>query len=179
MPWNWIRTAWLPSRPRSLAAGRNASILERLTGGAGTFLVVDGDGDLAGIEPQQVAWRTFKLRHGYPDGADSNLADAPFVLVVNASAADAERDEFRRWLDEEHCVRQLTVPGVRWFRGYEEAGAHHSFLNLWGIDDPSVVESEAWVRARDTEWWPRVAHIPASGDRGVYRPVPSPSEEFS
>jgi hypothetical protein len=115
------------------------------------------------------AWVPFARRQWYPPGAPS-APDAPYILVVRA-AADEERDreDFRRWLGEEHGPRQTTIPGVNWLVAYEEEGATHSFLNLWGLDDPAVVDGEAWVEVRRSPWWDRVAHVPATADRGVYR----------
>ena len=135
---------------------------------------VDGDASLLlapGEDPPTPSdgWVPFAFRSGHPAGAAVDPAAAPYLLVVRVFAADADRNEFRRWLDEEHGRLQVSLPGVNWFLGYEEIGTDHTFLNLWGIDDPAVVSSEAWSRVRDTPWWARVAHVPANADRGVYR----------
>lgn len=115
------------------------------------------------------AWVPFRHRGIYPPGAPPT-PDAPFLLVVRAVAQHADdRDDFRRWLSEEHGPRQTTLPGVRWLHTYEQVGEAHSFLNLWGIDDPAVVDGEAWVQVRRSPWWDRVAHVAATADRGVYR----------
>jgi len=113
-------------------------------------------------------WVPFGFRNGYPATAP-HPPDAPYLLVVRAVARDADREDFRRWLAEEHGPRQTTIPGVRWLEAYEEEGTEHSFLNLWGIEDPAIVDGESWVRVRESPWWHRVAHVPAGADRGVYR----------
>lgn len=113
-------------------------------------------------------WVPFAFRYGYPATAP-HPPDAPYLLVVRAVATDADREDFRRWLAEEHGPRQTTIPGVRWLEAYEEEGTEHSFLNLWGIEEPAIVDGETWVRVRESPWWRRVADVPAGADRGVYR----------
>jgi hypothetical protein len=113
-------------------------------------------------------WVPFCFRCGYPATAP-HPPDARYLLVVRAVATDADREDFRRWLAEEHGPRQTTIPGVRWLEAYEEEGTEHSFLNLWGIEDPAIADGETWVRVRESPWWRRVAHVPAGADRGVYR----------
>ena len=111
----------------------------------------------------------FALRSAHSDAATIAPHDTPYLLAVRVYAPSADRDEFRRWLDDEHARLQTSLPGVNWYLGYEQAGDTHSFLNLWGIDNPDVVDSEAWMRIRDTEWWARLSHVPDGADRGVYR----------
>ena len=113
-------------------------------------------------------WVPFGFRHGHP-ATGPHPPDAPYLLVVRAVATDADREDFRRWLAEEHGPRQTAIPGVRWLQAYEEEGTEHSFLNLWGIEDPAIVDGETWVRVRKSPWWRRVAHVPAGADRGIYR----------
>lgn len=117
----------------------------------------------------------FTLRNAHPRSTMISPVAAPYLLVVRVFASDDDRDEFRRWLDQEHAIRQVSLPGVNWYLGYEEQVTAHSFLNIWSIDEPHIVDSTAWERMRDTPWWARVRHVPANGDRGVYRQVASPS----
>jgi hypothetical protein len=112
----------------------------------------------------------FALRSAHSDAASISLHETPYLLAVRVYTPSADRDEFRRWLDEEHARLQTALPGVNWYLGYEQADETHSFLNLWGIDDPALVDSEAWFRIRDTEWWARLSHVPDVAVRGVYRP---------
>lgn len=148
---------------------------------AGTaFKAVNGGGSLLLVPGEDAprssyAWIPFALRYGYPQGPVPDLATADHLLVVRVRAADADRAEFRRWLDEEHCELQVSLLGVNWYLGYEQVGAEHSFLNLFSVDDPAVVDSDAWFRIRDTPWWARVAHVLANSDRGVYRRVTAPA----
>lgn len=142
-----------------------------------TFAALNGERVLAirasdrGERGTDQDWGAFQFRHGHPQPC-AHIPDAPYLLVVRATAAsDREREDFRRWLAEEHGPRQTTIPGVRWLQAYEQDGPDHSFLNVWGLDDPAVVQGEAWTRVRKSAWWDRVRHIPAAGDRGTYRRV--------
>jgi hypothetical protein len=113
-------------------------------------------------------WVAFRYRQGHP-ASEPHAPTTPYLLVVRVVADGDDGAEFRRWLGEEHGPRQTTLPGVHWLQAYEEEGPGHSFLNLWGIDDPAVIDSDAWVRVRMSPWWDRVSHVPAGADRGVYR----------
>ncbi len=156
---------WLVDERSGTVAPVERSLAFRSVTDASRRLVLTTDGAAQADDTAA----TFRLRHGYPETINGDLADVPFLLAVRVFAADEDRDDFRRWLDEEHCARQVGIPGVRWYLGYEEEGPEHSFLNLWGLDDPAIADGAAWVRARDTEWWARLAHVPASADRDVYR----------
>lgn len=123
-------------------------------------------------------WVPFSLRHAHPERTigQADAPDSEFLLVVWAGAEPHEREDFRRWLDEEHAPRQAALAGVNWYLGFEQVGADHSFLNLWGIDDPAIITSDSWAAVRESPWWDRVAHIPAAGDRGVYRVIGPPGD---
>ena len=122
-------------------------------------------------------WVPFSFRHAHPELGEgaADASDAEFLLVVRAVAEPRERDDFRRWLDEEHAPRHTALAGVHWYLGFEQEGVDHSFLNLWGIDDPAIVNGDTWAAVRESPWWDRVAHIPAGGDRGVYRVIRPPA----
>jgi len=163
--WKRINAVWDPDDGDGTVRGPEALRLESVARPRRVVELGPANGDGPG------AGAAFSLRRAYPAGPMPDPGAAPFVLLVRVYAPDADRAEFRRWLDDEHAMRQLTIPGVRWYVGYEEDGARHSFLNLWGIDEPSVVEGERWAKVRDTEWWRRVAHVPANADRAVFQVV--------
>jgi hypothetical protein len=167
-PWTRLHARWVHAR-ETLDDLADAIVLEQVNGDRSLVL---GPGEDA--PTRLVAWVPFALRHGYPAEPVPDPAAAHHLLVVRVFAADADRDDYRRWLDEEHCGLQVSLPGVHWYLGYEEIGSRHSFLNLWSIGDPAVANSEAWSAVRDTPWWARVAHVVATSDRGVYGRVAAP-----
>ena len=167
MNWDEIRAAWLSESGDANAPPPNAVVLAPVTGNDGNLIIAP-----VGVEGGAATdWPTFTLRNAHPTLKEADIRGVPFVLVVRVFAPDADRDEFRRWLDQEHSARQLMIPGVRWYLGYEQDGDEHSFLNIWGIDDADVVDGEGWSEVRDTPWWARVSHVTATAERGVYRPV--------
>ncbi len=148
-------------------------ILAPVSGSDGNLLIAPIDEERSNGLGARSDWPAFTLRRADPSTQEADVRRGPFVLVVRVFATEADRDEFRRWLDQEHSARQLAIPGVRWYLGYEQDGAEHSFLNLWGIDNPTIVDGAAWSDVRDTPWWARVSHVTAGANRGVYRPVTS------
>ena len=167
LPWQRLHARWTTPPIRTPDTASTAA-----------YELIDGERILELRQPPPDAddgtdpgWTPFTFRQGYPATA-AQPPVAPYLLVVRVVADEEQgRLEFRRWLGEEHGPRQATIPGVRWLQAFEEDGASHSFLNLWGIDDPSVVAGERWERVRDTQWWRRVAHLTDGADRGVYRTV--------
>jgi hypothetical protein len=167
--WQRIRVAWLDNgKPGVAARPDDALLLEQLERDR-VLAITDDDPTIASRE--DATPMAFRLRRAHPYASVPDPARAPALLVVRVFAQPADADEFRRWLDEEHAPRQLTIGGVHWYLGYEEEGGRRSFLNVWGLDDPAVVGGETWARTRDTAWYRRVEHVLADADRGVYRPV--------
>lgn len=169
--WHRVRACWSEMDPPLMS---NGAALVSIDNGTRLSLA-PGDPSPESAPDQHDACVLFALRNAHPRSTMISPVAAPYLLVVRVFASDGDRDEFRRWLDEEHARRQVSLPGVNWYLGYEEQGAAHSFLNLWSIDEPEIVDGTAWERIRDTPWWSRVKHIPANADRGVYRQVGSGS----
>jgi hypothetical protein len=133
--------------------------------GSGFAIVrsVAGGGELPGETV------TYRHRYAEPPDCAGVFGDAPYLLSVRLYAPEEYRDDVRRWLDEEHAARQLSVSGTYWYDGYEARGDSFAFLNLWGLRDPGVIETPEWAAMRDTPWRERL--MPGMGrmDRAVYR----------
>lgn len=86
------------------------------------------------------------------------------LYVPNAAA----QDDCRRWLDDEHADRQLAVDGTNWYGGYESVRGDFAFANLWGIDDPAVIETTEWAEARDTPWRLRLLDSIVRTERALF-----------
>ena len=170
--WNRLLARWSSHSPgNSEKPGTLA--FERIDGER-VFEARPGDAP----EAPGTEWVPFGFHHGHPANAP-HVPEAPYLLVVHAVAPPEDREDFRRWLAEEHGARQTSIPGVHWLAAYEAEGPDHSFLNLWGIDDPAIVDGETWVRVRESPWWNRLAHVPAGSDRGVYRRRNDRSDDVS
>jgi hypothetical protein len=155
------------------AGGPDSRALVQVTGGAGAMLVgpdapaADGGQLWTGRREGR-----FRLRVLVAAPASSTTGrPSGYLLSTRLFVPDEERRaDVRRWLDEEHSGRQLAVAGTTWYAGYEDAGdGPFSFLNLWGIDDPAVIETPEWARARDTEWRGRLMDAFVHTERAVYR----------
>lgn len=168
--WPRIRVAWITpeDRDRLRGANRSISLLEEL---AGPRILAIADGEAPIPDSSPIAWSRFRFRRAQASPSVPELTESTAILVVRVFAEEADRGEFRRWLDDEHARLQCGIPGVRWYLGYEEEGSAHSFLNVWGLDDPRVADGRTWAAVRDTPWWRRVGHITDGADRGIYRPA--------
>ncbi len=93
---------------------------------------------------------------------------APYLYCVRASVTAGNEDEYRSWLDEEHRIRQLEVDGARSYVGAEPLVGPVHFLNLWGLDAPEVLTSQAWDDARKTPWRERLASASGPSHKQVY-----------
>lgn len=170
--WKRLSVRWSTPADGPIPDSQDVGVLESIDGQRTLSMAATAPDKAPG-------WVPFSLRHALPELTDGRVddSDAGYVLVVRASAEPSERVDFRRWLDEEHAPRQTTLAGVRWFLGFEQEGVDHSFLNLWGIDDPAIVTSGEWAAVRESPWWDRLAHIPAAGDRGVFRVIRPPADD--
>ena len=180
MPTQRLHGAWLFVRPERSSDDLERD-LERLPVDGSTLFaqVTHGSGALVlGSAPSAALdsldgerkQAEFALRSVDPRDADPALDESPFLLAVRLFVPEAGREDVRRWLDEEHSAAQLRVPGTHWYLGYEAADGH-SFLNLWGLEDPSVIDTPAWAEARDTAWRSRLLPFFERQDRAVYRAV--------
>lgn len=161
--WDLLTAEWHATTASVSATSADRLVLDDVAGAGALTLAPAPAG------PSSSAAR-FRLRHRHPTATAPDPRSAPYLLVVRVRAEEPDRSDFRRWLDEEHCLLQVSLPGVHWYLGYEEDGERHSFLNLWSIDEPQIVDGGEWARVRDTPWWARVAHLLKRADRGVYRP---------
>lgn len=168
--WPRIRVAWVTGLDREglRPVEGSVAIFDELEGPRS--LVIAG-ADTRVPDLSDASWLSFRFRLAHAPESSPEPAQAAAVLAVRVFADPADRDEFRRWLDAEHAPLQVSIPDVQWYLGYEEEHAPHSFLNLWGLDDPAVVDGPAWADVRDTPWWHRVEHVTAGADRATYRPA--------
>lgn len=144
-----------------------------LASGAGALII----GRAPALEEASPEWATswhsaeFRLRQVHAPTIEPDPTVATAILLTRTYVPADTQDEFRRWLETEHSQRQLDVPGNHWYRGYEELGERHSFMNLWGLDEAAVADGEAWDRARLTPWRERMVPAMKGMDRAFYRPV--------
>ena len=120
------------------------------------------------LGPVEASAVRYRFRSAHPAGA--RLAEgARFALAVRLFVSPGAEAEVRRWLDEEHAVRQLGVSGALSYHGFEKEGEGFHFFNLWGLQAPDVADSPAWDAARQTPWRERLKSVMQGTLRGVFR----------
>lgn len=77
-------------------------------------------------------------------------------LLLNAMNVPPDVEaEFNAWYDKEHIPALAAVPGVLCARRFRGAG-NRTYVALYHLDRPEVVESADWKRARESEWSSRI-----------------------
>jgi hypothetical protein len=83
-------------------------------------------------------------------------ADAGGLLLNAMSIAPELETEFNEWYDTEHIPALAAVPGVLCARRFRGSGIRN-YVALYHLATPDVVESDAWKKARQSEWTSRLA----------------------
>ena len=77
-------------------------------------------------------------------------------LLLNAMNIAAEHEaDFNAWYDKEHIPALSAVPGVLSARRFRGTG-NRTYVALYHLASPEVLESEEWKTARESEWSTRV-----------------------
>ncbi|HUE96499.1 MAG TPA: hypothetical protein VMN39_07550 [Longimicrobiaceae bacterium] len=84
-----------------------------------------------------------------PDGAGGLLLNAMNVVP------DVEA-EFNEWYDKEHIPALGAVPGVLAARRFRGTSGNRKYVALYHLAAPEVQESEAWKKARVSDWTSRL-----------------------
>jgi hypothetical protein len=63
--------------------------------------------------------------------------------------------EFNEWYDKEHIPALAAVPGVLCARRFRGTG-NRTYVALYHLDTPDVVESDEWKTARQSAWTGRL-----------------------
>jgi hypothetical protein len=77
-------------------------------------------------------------------------------LLLNAMNIPTEVEaEFNDWYDKEHIPALAAVPGVLCARRFRGTG-NRTYVALYHLESPDVVESADWKRARESDWSSRI-----------------------
>ncbi|ROZ52893.1 hypothetical protein EEB12_29100 [Rhodococcus sp. WS1] len=71
------------------------------------------------------------------------MTEAQGLLLAMMHPADA--DEYNDWADTEHLPERERVPGIRTAMRYENIKSIPRFLNLYDLDDLSVLQSPSYI----------------------------------
>ena len=81
--------------------------------------------------------------------------DAGGLLLNAMNIAPELETEFNSWYDKEHIPALAAVPGVLAARRFRGTG-NRTYVALYHLDDPAVVESSEWKTARESAWTTRL-----------------------
>jgi hypothetical protein len=82
--------------------------------------------------------------------------DAGGLLLNAMNIAPALETEFNEWYDKEHIPALAAVPGVLCARRFRGSSGNRSYVALYHLASPAVVESAEWKRARQSDWTSRL-----------------------
>jgi hypothetical protein len=81
--------------------------------------------------------------------------DAGGLLLNAMNIAPELEAEFNDWYDKEHIPALAAVPGVLSARRFRGSG-NRTYVALYHLDHPDVVESAEWKTARESDWTTRL-----------------------
>jgi len=79
------------------------------------------------------------------------------LLMVWADVPADKEAEFNRWYNEEHLAELLAIPGVLSAARYEAFSSGPKHLACYELENPGVVESDAFKSRPPTEWGKRMS----------------------
>jgi hypothetical protein len=78
-------------------------------------------------------------------------------LLLNAMNIAPDREkEFNEWYDKEHIPALRAVPGVLSARRFRGTSGNRTYVALYHLTAPEVVESAEWMKARQSDWTSRL-----------------------
>ena len=78
-------------------------------------------------------------------------------LLLNAMNIAPELEaEFNDWYDKEHIPALSAVPGVLSARRFRGTSGNRTYVALYHLATPDVVESAEWKQARQSDWTSRL-----------------------
>lgn len=125
-------------------------------------------------QPLQGAAVLYRLLFALPDAPPPRLVMARALLLVGLDIDPERADEFRDWYDSEHLPRLARVSGVFRARRFVrhaallDDDAAPTYLALYDLERPEVVEGPAWRDAVETPWTARMRRFFTRRWRGVY-----------
>jgi hypothetical protein len=76
--------------------------------------------------------------------------------MVWADVPEELEDEYNRWYNQEHIADLLDIPGVLNAARYEAIRGGPKHLACYELENPGVVESDAFVNRKKTDWAERI-----------------------
>ena len=93
---------------------------------------------------------------------------AKYLQMIRTDPEEGWEDELNRWYDEDHIPSLLGVPGFLWAKRYVGIEGSPKYMALYEIESPEAIKTEAYVKARDSEWTLRIRSHRRNHTRNVY-----------
>ncbi|MBI4639792.1 MAG: hypothetical protein HY731_03815 [Candidatus Tectomicrobia bacterium] len=86
----------------------------------------------------------------------SPLTASPYVLTVRLGIDPEHEKEFNDWYNTDHLPALVKVPEVFAARRYKAIQGAPSYLAVYDLESVEVLKTDAWAKARDSEWTLRI-----------------------
>jgi len=118
------------------------------------------------------AYRQIFPAHTSP--AEQTRGPAPVLQMGRIDVPAAVDEEFNDWYNTVYIPNYLKVPGCIDARRYVAVEGQPKYLTLYEFEHARVSESEAWLKARESNPWTRRIHPNLrhdTGSPGVYERI--------
>jgi hypothetical protein len=97
---------------------------------------------------------------------------AKYVNIIRLDVPPEMEKETDEWYVKEHFPRLLSVPGVLSAKRYKLVeGDGPRYMTMFEIENPEVIHTEAYEKARDTPWSNKIRLQHKNRSRSVYRQI--------
>ncbi|MGH7984845.1 MAG: hypothetical protein ACREQX_00945 [Candidatus Binataceae bacterium] len=83
-------------------------------------------------------------------------SEANFMLTVRLNTPPEHAKEFNEWYEVDHVPALVAVPGVYCARRYVALEGNPKYLAVYELEEAGVTKSDAWERARNSDWTKRI-----------------------
>jgi hypothetical protein len=94
---------------------------------------------------------------------------ADSVLCSRMNVTPEHESEFNEWYNVDHVPALVGVPGVICARRFVAIESEPKYLVIYQLKDAQVLKSEAWHRARNSDWTKRMRLLRRDVKSGVWR----------
>jgi antibiotic biosynthesis monooxygenase (ABM) superfamily enzyme len=117
-------------------------------------------------------YQGYRIRNTYRllfTSGEAPAKDTPYVYIVKTDIpADRELD-FNEWYTKEHIPALASVPGCCRARRFLAVDGQPKYMAVYELENPEVIQSTAWAKARDTAWTETIRPHMHNLDRRVYQ----------
>jgi hypothetical protein len=95
--------------------------------------------------------------------------DVPYIYIVKMDIPAAMEQDFNDWYNKEHVPGLASVPGCLRARRFQAVDGQPQYMAVYEIENPDVIQSAAWAKARDTTWTEKIRPHMHNLERRVYQ----------